>query len=96
MPWTIPGATKDARAPRERRLYGYQSVGFTLEVYRDRLVVHERFPGTHSTLTNHYHRLVRIRCLRGQLLVRIDGGVTIIYDLGPAAAEVCELVSNLL
>lgn len=96
MPWTIRGATKDGVPPGQRKLYVYQRVGFTLEVYRGCIVVRERFPGTHATLNVPYSRLVSIRCLRGKLLLRVVGGVTIVYDLGPATDEVCALVTGLL
>ena len=83
--------------PGTYKLYVYERPGLKLEVYRDQIIIWEVRHHTPQTYILRIEHLTAVRCPGGgQLYLELRGMLFIVLRLGPAAAEVCALVAELL
>ena len=78
-------------------LYSFRRAGLSLEVYRDRIEIHDLAPDPPQHRMVPLAVIVAVRAsLSGQLLLELVDGRDIGYELGPAARDVCDVVAALL
>lgn len=84
--------------PNENRiLYAYRRNNVTLEVYSDRIEVHDQLFLVHRKLVCPFAKVRAVRCLRtGLLRIELVGNARVDYQLGPGVGDVCALVAGLL
>ena len=83
--------------PGTHKLYVYERPGLKLEVYRDRLEIHDLAPEPPQHGVVPLAEIVAVRAsASGQLILEFVDGPDRAYELGPAARDVCTLLAGLL